>query len=201
MSSFTERATTTVMPHLQKELGVVNVHAMPRVTKVVVSVGVGKNMRDPKDIAIARNTIERITGQKPVETKAKKSISGFKVREGMVVGLVVTLRGRRMTDFLEKLIRVTLPRVRDFRGLDPAAVDRQGNCTLGIREHIAFPEIRSDEIEKIHGLAITMKTNAGDAKRGLVVFRALGFPFQKVGEKREKKAKTRFVVKKEKPTN
>lgn len=200
MSSFTERYTTTVIPHLQKELGVVNVHAMPRVMKVVVAVGVGKNMRDPKDIAIVRNTLERITGQKPVETKAKKSISGFKVREGMVVGLLVTLRGRRMTDFLEKLIRVTLPRVRDFRGLDPAAVDREGNCTLGIREHIAFPEIRSDEIEKIHGLAITMKTNAGDAQRGLVLFRALGFPFQKTAEKREKKAKVRFV-KKEKPLN
>jgi large subunit ribosomal protein L5 len=120
---------------------------------VIVSVGVGKNMRDPKDIAIARNTLLRITGQRPVETKAKKSISGFKVRQGMVVGLVVTLRGRRMNDFLEKLIRVALPRVRDFRGLDTASVDRIGHCTLGIREHIAFPEIRSDEIEKIHGPA------------------------------------------------
>ncbi|MBI4281541.1 50S ribosomal protein L5 [Candidatus Uhrbacteria bacterium] len=176
--TFLEHYTKTVLPKLQKDLAIQNVLSAPRIMKVVVNAGVGKHFREDKDIDNVEKTLIRITGQKPIRAKAKKSISSFKVREGMVVGLVVTLRGKRMYDFVEKLVHTTLPRIRDFRGLEQKNVDTHGNCTIGFREHMAFPEIRSDEIERIHGLEVTLVTNAGTHARGLALFKALGFPFK-----------------------
>lgn len=176
--SFFEHYRLAVIPKLQTALGAQNVLALPRLLKVVVNVGVGKHFREDKDIENVERIVTRITGQKPVRTKAKKSISSFKVREGMVVGIVATLRGKRMYDFVEKLVHTTLPRVRDFRGLEVKSVDRHGNCTIGVKEHIAFPEIRSDEVERIYGMEVTLVTNAENHERGLAFFRALGFPFK-----------------------
>ena len=135
------------------------------------------------------STLTRITGQKPVLTKSKKSISAFKIRQGMVIGAKVTLRGTRMYEFLDKLINVALPRVRDFRGIPANAFDRQGNYTLGFKEHLAFPEIRSDEVEKIHGLEVVMATTAKDAVAGHALLKALGFPFRAANDTDEVAAK------------
>jgi large subunit ribosomal protein L5 len=167
------------VPELQSALSLTHTLAVPRLLKVTVSVGVGKNMRDEKEIALVENTILRITGQKPVRTKARKSIAGFKLREGQIVGVMVTLRGKRMEDFVEKLVHVTFPRVRDFRGLDTKNVDRNGNATIGFREHIAFPEVSPDEVDRLHGLAVTVTTTATTKEAGLALLRALGFPFKK----------------------
>ena len=173
-----ETYTTHIVPKLKESLGIRNVFAVPRIIRVVVNVGVGKHFRDDKDIEYIEKTMTRIVGQKPIRATAKKSISSFKVREGMVVGLVATLHGKRMYDFVEKLVHVVLPRVRDFRGLDPKSVDSHGNCTVGFKEHIAFPEIGSDEVERIHGLEATIVTNAKTRERGLALLQALGFPFK-----------------------
>lgn len=177
--SLQETYRTKVVPQLRTEFGIRNVLAVPRIIRVVVNVGVGKHFRDDKDIEYIEKTMTRIVGQKPIRAKAKKSISSFKVREGMVVGLVATLHGKRMYDFVEKLVHVVLPRVRDFRGLDVKSVDSHGNFTIGFKEHIAFPEIGSDEVERIHGLEVTLVTNAKTHERGLALFKAFGFPFIK----------------------
>lgn len=169
-----------VVPALQKELGKKSVLALPRLVKVVLNVGIGKFKDDAKMSEVAESTLQRITGQKPVFTLAKKSISAFKVREGMKVGLKVTLRGARMWDFLEKLINVALPRVRDFRGLSlKKGFDKQGNFTIGFKEHLVFPEIKSDEVEKIHGLEVSLMMNTANPKEGQALLRSLGFPFIK----------------------
>lgn len=172
-----ERYQQEVVPMLKKELDITNIHAVPKVTKVVVSVGLSQGIKDPKVLETVEQTLVRITGQKPVKTKAKKAISNFKVREGMVVGMMVTLRGQRMWDFLTRLTQTTFPRIRDFRGVSPKVMDKQGNATFGFREHIAFPEIRADEVERLHGLQITVATTAGDRKVGLKLLTSLGFPF------------------------
>ncbi len=168
-----------IIPALKKELGLKNLYQIPRVQKISLNIGIGRSLKDPQFLEIAEHTLTRISGQKPIRTKAKKSIASFKIRQGMVVGLSVTLRKKRMHDFLEKLISFTLPRIRDFRGIDAKAVDQQGNLTIGFKEHIAFPEIRSDEIDKIHGIEVTIVTNAKSRENGLVLFRKLGFPFKK----------------------
>lgn len=152
--------------------------ALPRFQKVVLNVGLKAGLKDPKFIDQAAQTLERISGQKPVKTLAKKSISNFKIRQGMVVGIMVTLRGRRMYDFLDKLVSITLPRIRDFRGLSPKSVDAGGNLAIGFREYISFPEIRPDEIERLHGLEVVIVTNAGQRAKGLAMFKAAGFPFR-----------------------
>jgi large subunit ribosomal protein L5 len=164
---------------LMTELKLTNVNALPKVLKVSVNAGLSRGLKDAKFIDAVESTLTRITGQKPVKTKAKTSISNFKIREGMIVGMMVTLRGGRMENFLEKLIHVTLPRVRDFQGISPKAVDAQGNLTIGFKEMVAFPEIRTDEVENVHGLEVTIATNAGTKERGLALFRALGVPFKK----------------------
>jgi len=135
------------------------------------------------------NTLERITGQKPVKTISRKAISGFGIRAGMVVGLVVTLRKQQMYDFLEKLFRVALPRVHDFRGIPEHSVDKDGNLAIGFKEHIVFPEINPDEVEKLHGLEVSITTTAKNAKEGKRLFELLGVPFRKA-EKKKKKAKS-----------
>jgi len=165
---------------LGKELGLTNLMAVPKVNKVVINIGLGKAAQDKQWIEIAKSILERISGQKPVEAKAKKSISNFKIRQGMVVGSRVTLRGNRMYDFLDKLINSTIPRFRDFYGLEnKKGFDGNGNYTLGFKEHIVFPEIGMDDVEKVHGLELTIVTSAKNDKEALALLKTLGFPFKK----------------------
>lgn len=166
-----------IAPKLKEELGIKSTMAVPTVKKVTLSVGLSANQKDPKAVDTIEATLRRITGQKPVKTKAKKSIAGFKIRQGMVVGMMVTLRGDRMWDFLTRLTQATFPRIRDFRGISPELVDAKGNISIGFRENLAFPEIRPDEVERVHGLQVTVSTNAGTRERGEKLLRALGFPF------------------------
>lgn len=168
-----------MVPALKKELGISNIHAIPKVEKIVLNAGLSMGIKDKSAMDTILTTLTKISGQKPVATKARKSISNFKIRQGMDVGMVVTLRGPRMYDFLEKLVSVTFARVRDFRGVDQKNVDAHGNFNYGFKEHVAFPEIRSDEIEKLHGLQITIVTNAKTKKRGMALLTALGIPFKK----------------------
>ncbi|MBI4592479.1 50S ribosomal protein L5 [Candidatus Uhrbacteria bacterium] len=170
---------TDVIPKLKAEFGYKNMHAVPTVKSVTLNVGLGAGMKDAKFIETAEKTLTRITGQKPVSTKARKSISTFKIREGNVVGMKVTLRGKRMWDFLEKLIKVSLPRIRDFRGLSQKAFDGQGNYSIGFKEHIAFPEIPSDEIESVHGLQVTIATSAQTDAESKALLIHLGLPLKK----------------------
>ena len=167
-----------VIPALKQQLGYGNVWQVPRVEKVVVSVGLGQGLKDPTFAEAAAGTLRRITGQKPVETLAKQSISNFKIRQGQVVGLKVTLRDERMFSFLQKLVHLTLPRVRDFRGLDAKMVDRNGNLSIGLKEHLPFPEISTDEVERLHGVEVTVVTTARGRDEGLALLRQLGFPFR-----------------------
>ena len=172
-----ERYNKEIVPELMKEFGIKNANAVPKVTRVTLSVGLSQGLKEPKVLETVEKTLERITGQKPVKTKAKKSIASFKIREGMVVGMMVTLRGARMWDFLTRLTQTTFPRIRDFRGISTKLVDNQGNISIGFRENLSFPEIRPDEVERVHGLQITVTTTAGSTEKGLKLFRALGFPF------------------------
>jgi len=175
-----EKYEKEVVPQLMKTFNWRNKLAVPKILKVTVNIGAGRGLQDAKFFELVESTLVRITGQKPAPTKAKKSISAFKVREGQVVGYKVTLRGARMFDFLNKLIHVSLPRVRDFHGLDSTKLlDRQGNMSLGFKEHIVFPEIRSDEVERLHGLEICITTSAQQRAEGLALFQLLGFPFKK----------------------
>lgn len=169
---------TKVVPELIKKEGYKNAHAVPKIVKAVVNVGFGKLVKEPKIIENVEGVLKRITGQKPVFTEAKKSISNFKVRQGQIIGAKVTLRGERMNNFLERLVKITLPRVRDFRGLPLKSLDKQGNLSIGFKEYIAFPEIRSDEVEKLFGLEVSIQSNAKTREEALNLFKLLGFPFQ-----------------------
>lgn len=177
--SLKEKFQKEVAPKLKEEFKFKNVNAVPKLEKVIVNVGFGKMIKEPKMAEIVESTLSRITGQKPVMTKAKKSISNFKLRQGQVVGAKVTLRGDRMYDFLDKLINIALPRVRDFRGLPDRGLDKEGNLTIGFKEYMPFPEIRADEIEKVHGLEITVVANCGSREIGKKLFTYLGVPFSK----------------------
>jgi len=179
MSDIKEQYLKTVVPALKEEFGFKNIHAVPKMEKVTLNIGLGKSISDSRYLEVAEKTLERITGQKPVATKARKSISNFKVREGMIVGMKVTLRGPRMYDFVDKLVNVTFPRVRDFRGISEKSVDRAGNFSYGFREHVAFPEIHPDEVELLHGLEVNITTTATSREEGLALFKKLGFPFKK----------------------
>ena len=174
-----EQYTKEIVPKLMEQFSYKNINAVPTVQKITLNVGLGKGLKDAKYIEAAESTLRRISGQAPVKTKARKSISGFKIREGMVVGMKVTLRGPKMWDFLEKLVHVSFPRVRDFRGLNPNAFDGQGNYSIGIKEHIAFPEISSDEIELIHGLQVVISTSAKSNEEAEALLRFLGMPLKK----------------------
>lgn len=167
-----------VISALENELGVRNRNAVPRLIKVAINVGSGKTAREAKALDAVVATLAATTGQKPVLTKAKKSISNFKLRKGMAVGAMVTLRGRRMYEFLDKLISVTLPRVRDFQGLSTKAFDQSGNYTIAFREHTVFPEISGEGTEAPHGLEVTVCTSAKNAHDAEALLRGLGFPLQ-----------------------
>ncbi|MFA6460051.1 MAG: 50S ribosomal protein L5 [Patescibacteria group bacterium] len=173
-----EQYQKEVVNKMKAAFGFKNNLAVPKILKVVLNVGIGRSKDDPKLAEIAESNLKRITAQAPIYTISKKSISAFKVREGMKVGLKVTLRGQRMWDFLEKLVKITLPRVRDFRGLDPKIVDKTGNLSIGFKEHLVFPEIKSDEVDKIHGLELAVSTTAKNHAEGLALFKNLGFPFK-----------------------
>ena len=166
-----------VAPALQSELALTNRLAVPTLEKVVLNIGYGKHLKDSKHQETAIKTLERVTGQKPILTKAKKSIAAFKLREGMVIGAKVTLRGEQMWEFMDKFINITLARVRDFHGIDPKGFGQSGVLTVGIKEHIAFPEIGSDEVENLHGLEISIVTTAKNRQAGELLLRKLGFPF------------------------
>lgn len=166
-----------IAPKLKQSLGLSNVMAIPKVEKVVVNVGVGKTLKDQKYLEAIIEDLKIITGQTPVKTSAKKSIAGFKIREGQIVGVMVTLRGKRMYDFLEKLIRVALPRVRDFRGLNPKSFDGRGNYSIGFKEQIVFPETSREFQEHGFGLEVNIQTNAKDNKKALELLKTMGFPF------------------------
>lgn len=176
---FKDKYKKEVMPALKKTFGYKNEMAIPKITKVVVNVGAGRQSKEKEAIDRIADSLSRITGQKPILTKAKKAVSAFKTRQGMIIGAAVTLRGQRMHDFLEKLINISFPRVRDFRGLSEKQVDKQGNLTIGFKENLAFPEIESDEMGNVHGLEVCVATTAKNREKGLELFRLLGFPFKK----------------------
>lgn len=175
-----EQYKKEAIPALKEKFGYGNNLAVPRILKVSINIGINaRNTEHSKAVELAENTLERITGQKPVRAIARKAISAFKIRENMVVGVRVTLRDQKMYDFLDRLVHISIPRIRDFRGLSPKIVDSTGNLTIGFKEHNVFPEIKSDEMERTHGLEVSISTSAGDYQTGLALFTALGFPFQK----------------------
>lgn len=180
MHPFLEQYKKQVIPEMKAKFGYKNDLAVPRFTKIVINVGLNQEkLKDPKYLETVQSSLLKVSGQKPIFTLAKKSISSFKIREGTKIGVKVTLRGKRMYDFFLKLIHLTLPRLRDFRGIDPKIMDKKGNLTLGFKEHLAFPEIKSDELERIHGLEVTIVTTAKNNDQGRELLRLLGFPFKK----------------------
>jgi large subunit ribosomal protein L5 len=176
-----ERYQTEIVPALMETLRLDNVMQVPRVQKVVVNIGVGEALENAKALDAAVGDMTIITGQKPVITQARKSIANFKLREGRQIGVKVTLRGERMWAFLDRLMNVALPRVRDFRGISPNAFDGRGNYTLGLREQLVFPEIDYDKIDKIRGLEVSIVTSAETDEQGRELLRMLGMPFRKEG--------------------
>ena len=179
MTRLYDRYTNEVIPALKKEFGYTNPMEIPRIEKVVLNVGLGEAVSNAKLIEVVCNEIAAITGQKAVVTKAKKSIASFKLRQGMPIGVMVSLRRDRMYEFLDRLMNVALPRVRDFRGVSPKAFDGKGNYALGIKEHIIFPEIQIDKIEKVYGLNICVVTSARTDDEARALLKHLGMPFKK----------------------
>ncbi len=177
--SLKEKYQKEIVPALKKDLGLDNNMLVPRITKVVINVGFGRHFKEKEYIADIERSLTEIAGQKPVMTKAKKSISAFKIRDGLVIGAKVDLRGRRMYDFVDKLVNITFPRVRDFRGITTKSIDRAGNITIGFKDHTAFPEIKVEKINNTFGLEVCITTNAKNKEEGLALFTALGFPFKK----------------------
>jgi large subunit ribosomal protein L5 len=171
-----QRFRTELVEQLRGELGLANAMQVPRLDKVVVNMGVGEAVRDARQLDGALDDLTVITGQKPVVTKARKSIAGFKLREGMPIGVKVTLRGDRMWEFVDRLVTLALPRIRDFRGLDPRSFDGHGDYTMGVTEQLIFPEVDYDKILKVRGMDITIVTTAKTDDEGRALLRALGFP-------------------------
>ncbi len=178
MARLQDRYNKEVVPRLREKFGYRNVMQVPRLTKVVVNMGLGDAIENVKVIETAAEEIGIITGQKPVVTKARKSIANFKLREGVSIGVMVTLRRDPMYHFLDKLLAIALPRVRDFKGVSPKGFDGRGNYTLGIREQIMFPEINYDKIDKIRGMNVTIVTTARTDEEGLELLRLMGMPFR-----------------------
>lgn len=179
MTRLYDRYTNEAIPALKKEFGYTNPMQVPRIEKVVLNVGLGEAVSNAKLIEVVCNEIGAITGQKPVVTKARKSIASFKLRQGMPIGVTVTLRRDRMYEFLDRLMNIALPRVRDFRGVSGKAFDGKGNYTLGIKEHIIFPEIAIDKIEKVYGMNICVVTSARTDDEARSLLKYLGMPFKK----------------------
>lgn len=182
-----EKYRKNVVPLLQKELGIKNLWAVPKISKVKINVGLGQFLASKKDYSEVLDNLAAITGQRPVVNKARKAISNFKIRLGLPIGVSVTLRGKKMYDFVNKLVNITLPRIRDFRGISPKAFDGHGNYTVGITENTVFPEINPDNIDKTHGLEVTIITTAKNDQEGIALLKAMGFPFQTLKEKSSKK--------------
>ena len=173
-----ERYSKQVVPALTKQFGYKNPMQVPRLEKVVVSIGLGEFVQNAKSLEYATSDLRQITGQKPVVTRAKKSIANFRLREGMPNGLVVTLRGRRMFEFLDRLMTLALPRIRDFRGVSDRAFDGRGNYTIGLKEQLIFPEINYDNIDKLRGMNITIVTTAGTDEEAKSLLKSMGMPFR-----------------------
>ena len=167
-----------VLPQLMKDFGLKNIMEAPKLERIVINMGLGEAVQNAKIVESAVEELSAITGRKPVVTRAKKSIATFKLREGMPIGVMVTLRGEQMYDFLDRLISVALPRTRDFKGISPKAFDGRGNYTLGVREQIIFPEINYDKIDKIKGMNITFVTTAKTDEQGRALLKSLGMPFR-----------------------
>ena len=176
-----ERYQKEIVPALQKSLGADNVMEVPRLEKVVLNIGVGQAQGEAKVLDAAVEDLTTISGQKPVVTKARKSIANFKLREGVVIGVKVTLRGDRMWAFFDRLVNLALPRVRDFRGVSPNSFDGRGNYTLGFNEQLVFPEIQYDNIEQVRGLEVTIVTTARNDEEGRALLQMLGMPFRREG--------------------
>ncbi|MDY7018483.1 MAG: 50S ribosomal protein L5 [Chloroflexota bacterium] len=174
-----EKYFTEAVPQLQEKLGYTSVMQIPRLEKIVLNIGLGEAIQNPKALEMAGKDLAAISGQRTVITKAKRSIAAFKIKEGMPVGMMVTLRGKRMYDFLDKLISIVLPRFRDFRGLSPDSFDAQGNYNIGIREQIAFPEVNYDTVDKVRGLQATVVTTAKNREEARSLLELLGMPFKK----------------------
>ena len=179
MNRMQEKYQQEVVPALQNAFNYENVMEIPRIQKVVVNIGMGEAMGNAKALEAAQTDLTTITGQKPIQNKARKSIANFKLREGVVIGLKVTLRGYRMWSFLDRLVNVALPRVRDFRGVSADAFDGRGNYTLGLKDQLIFPEIEYDKIDKLRGMEITVVTTAKNDEHARAMLRFLGMPFRK----------------------
>lgn len=179
MNRLQEKYNSDVVPALRKSFEFKNIMQVPRVDKVVVNIGMGEAMDNPKALEAAVNDLTIITGQKPIMTKARKSIANFKLREGRLIGTKVTLRGDKMWAFLDRLMTTALPRVRDFRGVSPNAFDGRGNYTLGLRDQLIFPEIEYDKIDKLRGMEVTIVTTARNDDQARVMLQLLGMPFIK----------------------
>ena len=178
MANFKTKFREEILIKLKEELGLKNIHEVPRITKITLNMGVGEAIGDKKVIEHAISDMEKISGQKAVVTKARKSVAGFKVREGWPIGVKVTLRRDRMYEFLERLVSIALPRVRDFRGLSPKSFDGRGNYSMGVKEQIIFPEVDYDKIDTLRGLDITLTTTAKSDEEGRALLKAFNFPFR-----------------------
>ncbi|KXO10391.1 LSU ribosomal protein L5p (L11e) [Moritella sp. JT01] len=179
MAKLHEHYKETIAPELKTKFGYKSIMQVPRIEKITLNMGVGEAINDKKVLENAAADMAAISGQKPLITKARKSVAGFKIREGYPIGCKVTLRGERMWEFLERLIGISIPRIRDFRGLNPKSFDGRGNYSMGVREQIIFPEIDYDKIDKIRGMDITITTTAKSDEEGHALLTAFNFPFRK----------------------
>ena len=179
MARLQEYYRETVVPRLRADLNIENAMQVPRITKITVNMGVGEAVADRKVMDAAVTDLTKITGQKPLITKSRKAIASFKLRAGLAVGAKVTLRGARMYEFLDRLINIAMPRIRDFRGVSPRSFDGQGNYSLGVKEQIIFPEIQYDQVDQVRGMDITITTTAVDNRHGRALLEAFNFPFRK----------------------
>lgn len=178
MATLKEQYRNEIAPKLKDELGLANVMEVPRITKITLNMGVGEAVGDKKVLENALADMTKIAGQKPVVTKSRKSIAGFKIRDGWPIGCKVTLRDERMYEFLERLISIAIPRIRDFRGISPKSFDGRGNFAMGVTEQIIFPEINYDEVDTLRGMDITITTSASSDEHGRALLRAFNFPFK-----------------------
>lgn len=177
--SYSDTFNTEVIPALQKELGIKNRMAVPRISKIKLNVGIGTLTKNTKDYSDVIANVAKIAGQQPVVTKAKMAISNFKLRQGMPTGITVTLRGKKMYEFIYRLVNIVFPRVRDFRGLNPKSFDGQGNYSVGFKEALVFPEINPDDVLNVHGIQVTISTTAKNDEEGRALLNKIGFPFKK----------------------